>query len=91
MTFSRKYAAIAMAALDKVLPPGIDLKGVAEIVESVLAEASREHKEEERQHLAEIEATSSTAISPRCRTLRSNTAPQSTNISVTPSWCFSAI
>ncbi len=56
MTSSRKYAEIAAAALGKVLPPGIDSKGVADIVESVLAEASREHTEEERQHLAEVEA-----------------------------------
>src|SRR5581483_5291319 len=44
------------AALDKVLPPGADPKTVADIVESVLAEASREHREKERQHLAEAKA-----------------------------------
>ncbi len=56
MTSSRKYAEIAAAALGKVLPPGTDSKGVADIVESVLAEASREHQEGERQHVAEVEA-----------------------------------
>ena len=56
MTSSRKYAEIAAAALGKVLPAGTDSKSVADIVESILAEASREHQEEERQHVAEVEA-----------------------------------
>jgi len=56
MTSSRKYAEIAAAALGKVLPAGTDSKDVADIVESILAEASREHQEEERQHVAEVEA-----------------------------------
>jgi PAS domain S-box-containing protein len=56
MTSSRKFAEIAAAALGKVLPPGVDSNDVADIVESVLAEASREHKEQERQHLAKVEA-----------------------------------
>jgi PAS domain S-box-containing protein len=56
MTSSRKYAEIAAAALGKVLPAGTDSKGIADIVESILAEASREHLEEERQHVAEVEA-----------------------------------
>jgi PAS domain S-box-containing protein len=56
MASSRKYAEIAAAALGKVLPPGTDSKSVADIVESILAEASREHQEEERQHVAEVEA-----------------------------------
>jgi len=34
MTSSRKYAEIAAAALGKVLPPGTDSKGVADIVEN---------------------------------------------------------
>jgi PAS domain S-box-containing protein len=54
MASSRKYAEIAAAALGKVLPPGTDSKSVADIVESILAEASREHQE--RQHVAEVEA-----------------------------------
>ena len=56
MRSSRKYAEIAAAALGKVLPPGIDSGRVADIIESILAEASRDHHEEERQHVAEVEA-----------------------------------
>ena len=56
MRSSRKYAEIAAAALGKVLPPGTDSGRVADIIESILAEASRDHQEEERQHVAEVEA-----------------------------------
>ena len=55
MRSSRKYAEIAAAALGKVLPPGTDSGRVADIIESILAEASRDHQEEERQHVAEVE------------------------------------
>jgi len=54
MRSSRKYAEIAAAALGKVLP-GTDSGRVADIIESILAEASRDHQEEERQHVAEVE------------------------------------
>ncbi len=56
MTSSRKYAEIAAAALGKVLPPGADPRSVADIVERVLAEASREQEENERQCMAEVKA-----------------------------------
>jgi hypothetical protein len=56
MTSNRKYAEIAAAALGKMLPPGTDSSGVADIVESVLADATREHEEGERQHVAEVAA-----------------------------------
>ncbi|MFZ2017607.1 MAG: PAS domain-containing protein [Methyloceanibacter sp.] len=56
MRSSRKYAEIAAAALGKVLPPGTDSGRVADIIESILAEASRDHHEEERQHVADVEA-----------------------------------
>ena len=56
MRSSRKYAEIAAAALGKVLPPGTDSGHVADIIESILAEASRDHQEEERQHVADVEA-----------------------------------
>ena len=52
----RKYAEIAAASLAKMLKAGTDSGKVADIVESVLAEATREHEEQERQHLAEVEA-----------------------------------
>jgi len=39
-----------------MLKAGTDSGKVADIVESVLAEATREHEEQERQHLAEVEA-----------------------------------
>ena len=55
MRSSRKYAEIAAAALGKVLSPGADSGRVADIIESILAEASRDHQEEERQHVAEVE------------------------------------
>jgi PAS domain S-box-containing protein len=56
MRSSRKYAEIAAAALGKVLPPGTDSGRVTDIIESILAEASRDHQEEELQHVAEVEA-----------------------------------
>jgi PAS domain S-box-containing protein len=55
MTPPRKYAEIAAAALAKMLKAGTDSGKVADIVESVLAEATREHEEQERQHVAEVE------------------------------------
>jgi PAS domain S-box-containing protein len=63
MTSSRKYAEIAAAALDKVLPAGIDSGQVADIVESVLADATREREQDERQHLAEVEAAAAMRLS----------------------------
>jgi PAS domain S-box-containing protein len=62
MTSSRKYAEIAAAALGKMLRDGTDSGKVAEIVESVLADATREREDEERQHLAEVEATAATRL-----------------------------
>jgi hypothetical protein len=56
MTAPRKYAEIAAAALAKMLNAGTDSGKVADIVESVLAEATREQEEIDRQHLAEVEA-----------------------------------
>src|SRR5919106_371246 len=55
MSSSRKYAEIAAAALAKMLREGADSADVADIVESVLADATREHKEKERQHVADVE------------------------------------
>jgi adenylate cyclase len=63
VTSSRKYAEIAAAALDKMLPAGIDSGKVADIVESVLADATREREEDERQHLAEVEAAAAIRLS----------------------------
>ena len=63
MTSSRKYAEIAAAALDKMLPAGIDSGQVADIVESVLADATREREEDERQHLGELEAAAAIRLS----------------------------
>ena len=56
MTAPRKYAEIAAAALAKMLKAGTKPEKVADIVESVLAEATRGQEEVERQHLAEVEA-----------------------------------
>ncbi|MET0688721.1 MAG: hypothetical protein ABWY38_05935 [Methyloceanibacter sp.] len=53
---SRKYAEIAAASLAKMLRPGTDSGHVADIVETVLADATREQREGERLHLAETEA-----------------------------------
>src|SRR4029078_12144598 len=53
---SRKYAEIAAASLAKMLKAGTDSGKVADIVESVLAEATREHEDQEHRHLAEVEA-----------------------------------
>jgi hypothetical protein len=50
MTSSRKYAEIAAAALGKMLRDGTDSGKVAEIVESVLADATREREDKERQN-----------------------------------------
>lgn len=63
MTSSRKYAEIAAAALDKMLPAGIDSGRVADIVESVLADATREREADERQHLVEVEAAAAIRLS----------------------------
>jgi PAS domain S-box-containing protein len=57
MTSTRKYAEIAAAALAKMLRDGTDFGNVADIVESVLADANREQQEQERRHVAEVEAT----------------------------------
>jgi adenylate cyclase len=63
MTPPRKYAEIAAAALAKMLQAGTDSGKVADIVESVLAEATREHEEGERQHLAAVEAAAEIKLS----------------------------
>jgi PAS domain S-box-containing protein len=63
MTPPRKYAEIAAAALAKILQAGTDSGKVADIVESVLAEATREHEEGERQHLAAVEAAAEIKLS----------------------------
>ena len=52
----RKYAEIAAASLAKMLKPETDSGHVADIVETVLADATREQQEGERLHLAETEA-----------------------------------
>jgi hypothetical protein len=46
MTSSRKYAEIAAVALGKMLQKGFSSKDAADIVESVLADATREQMEE---------------------------------------------
>ncbi len=53
MTSTRKYAEIAAAALSKMLRAGADSGEVADIVESVLADTTRELEVGERRHLAE--------------------------------------
>jgi PAS domain S-box-containing protein len=63
MTSSRKFAEIAAAALGKMLPAGTDSGKVADIVEGVLADATREREQDERQHLAEVEAAAATRLS----------------------------
>jgi PAS domain S-box-containing protein len=62
MASPRKYAEIAAAALGKMLRDGTDSGEVADIVESVLADAKREHQAEERQHLAAVEAAAATRL-----------------------------
>jgi hypothetical protein len=62
MTSSRKYAEKAAAALDKMLRAGTDSGTVADIVESVLADATREHDEKERRHVADVEAAAATRL-----------------------------
>jgi PAS domain S-box-containing protein len=62
MTSSRKYAEIAAAALGRLLPPGADAGEVADIVESVLADATRERDERERLHVADVEAAAATRL-----------------------------
>jgi adenylate cyclase len=62
MTPPRKNAEIAAAALAKMLQDGTDSRKVVDIVEGVLADATREQKEEERQHVAEVEATAATRL-----------------------------
>jgi PAS domain S-box-containing protein len=59
---SRKYAEKAAAALGKMLQAGTDSSKVADIVESVLADATREHDESERRHVADIEAAAATRL-----------------------------
>ena len=59
---SRKYAEKAAAALGKMLQAGTDSGKVADIVESVLADATREHDENERRHVADIEAAAATRL-----------------------------
>ena len=63
MTSSRKYAEIAAAALGKMLRDRANSGKVADIFESVLADATRERDEDERQHLAEVEAAAATRLS----------------------------
>jgi PAS domain S-box-containing protein len=63
MTSSRKYAEKAAAALGKVLRDGTDSGKVADIVETVLADATREREKEERQHLAEVQTAAATRLS----------------------------
>ncbi len=63
MTSTRKYAEIAAAALRKVLRAGADFGEVADIVESVLADATRELEVGERRHLAEVEAAAAARVS----------------------------
>ena len=53
---TRKYAEIAATSLANMLKPGTDSGHVADIVEIVLADATREQQEGERLHLAETEA-----------------------------------
>jgi PAS domain S-box-containing protein len=62
MTSSRKFAEKAAAALGNMLQAGTDSGAVADIVESVLADATREHDEKERQHIAEVEAAAATRL-----------------------------
>jgi PAS domain S-box-containing protein len=62
MTSSRKYAEKAATALGKMLRAGTDSGKVADIVETVLADATREHDEKERQRLADIEAAAATRL-----------------------------
>ena len=63
MTSSRKYAEIAATALGKMLRADADSGKVADIFESVLADATRERDEDERQHLAEVEAAAAIRLS----------------------------
>ena len=63
MTSSRRYAEIAAASLGKVLLAGTDPGKVADIVESVLVDATHEREQDERQHLAEVEAAAATRLS----------------------------
>ena len=62
MTSSRKYAEKAATALGKMLRAGTNSGKVADIVETVLADATREHDENERQRLADIEAAAATRL-----------------------------
>src|SRR5262245_22487181 len=62
MTSSRKYAEKAAAALGRMLGADADSGRVADILESILADAKREHDETERQHVAEIEAAAATRL-----------------------------
>ena len=59
---SRKYAEKVAAALGKMLQAGTDSGKVADIVESVLADATSEHDENERRHVADIEAAAATRL-----------------------------
>jgi PAS domain S-box-containing protein len=59
---SRKYAEIAAAALAKMLRDGTDSRKVVDIVEGVLSDATREQKEKERRHVAEVEAAAATRL-----------------------------
>jgi PAS domain S-box-containing protein len=45
-----------------MLRDGTDSREVADIVEGVLADATRDHKEEERQHVAEVEAAAASRL-----------------------------
>ena len=46
-----------------MLQAGTNSGKVADIVESVLADATREHREQERQHVANVEAAAATRLS----------------------------
>ena len=59
---SRKYAEKVATALGKMLQAGTDSGKVADIVESVLADATSEHDENERRHVADIEAAAATRL-----------------------------
>ena len=62
MTSARKSAEIAAAALAKMLRDSNDSGRVADIVESVLTDANREQEEQERRHVAEVEAAAATRL-----------------------------
>ena len=84
----RKYAEIAAASLAKMLKPGTDSGHVADIVETVLADATREQQEGERLHLAETEAAADARLK---RLLEASSARTSRAYSATTRPSISAI